>query len=307
MSARVNRIWIIGAGAVGSALAALIERGGGEGKTCLVGRSPHWRAVREAGLVFQTGADPPARLKIDTTMLENLPQFTAGDLLLLTGKLRQLDESAAALTGRLHSETRIIALQNGLEVDQLVAARLERSIGRGLILFGARITEPGCVRYFPGVVRLKPSAATEALAACLEASELPYQMVSDFLRAEWRKLAINCLANPLAGILNTDNEHVGHPVLDPIKDAILQEVQAVARAEGAEVTLSVEKFNHYLSGPTGGNHPSLCTDLDRGAPTEIGFLNGAVVERGRKHGIPTPVNASVVSLVRFLEEGRSLP
>ncbi|MCJ7698956.1 hypothetical protein MUO56_01725 [Candidatus Bathyarchaeota archaeon] len=41
--------------------------------------------------------------------------------------------------------------------------------------------------------------------------------------------------------------------------------------------------------------------------TEIDFLNGKIVELGRKHGVPTPVNETLVDFIRFLEETNGLP
>jgi 2-dehydropantoate 2-reductase len=46
--------------------------------------------------------------------------------------------------------------------------------------------------------------------------------------------------------------------------------------------------------------PSLAIDLARGHETEIAYLNGAVVRRGVRHGIATPVNGAIVTLIEFL-------
>jgi 2-dehydropantoate 2-reductase len=42
-------------------------------------------------------------------------------------------------------------------------------------------------------------------------------------------------------------------------------------------------------------------DLMRGRATEIDFMNGAVVELGRRHGIDCPVNASLTALIKAME------
>jgi 2-dehydropantoate 2-reductase len=44
--------------------------------------------------------------------------------------------------------------------------------------------------------------------------------------------------------------------------------------------------------------------LERGRPTEIDYLNGYICERGRKHGVPTPVNAAIVRMVKEIESGK---
>jgi 2-dehydropantoate 2-reductase len=42
-------------------------------------------------------------------------------------------------------------------------------------------------------------------------------------------------------------------------------------------------------------------DVVKGKKTEIDFLNGMIVELGRKHGIRTPINETLVGLIRFME------
>jgi 2-dehydropantoate 2-reductase len=48
---------------------------------------------------------------------------------------------------------------------------------------------------------------------------------------------------------------------------------------------------------------SMWWDLSQGRPTEIDYLNGAVVTHGRRAGVPTPVNERVVRLVHAVETG----
>ena len=47
------------------------------------------------------------------------------------------------------------------------------------------------------------------------------------------------------------------------------------------------------------HHSSMLQDITKGRLTEIRFINGAVVEKGRKHGIPTPYNTCIVDLIRL--------
>jgi 2-dehydropantoate 2-reductase len=43
--------------------------------------------------------------------------------------------------------------------------------------------------------------------------------------------------------------------------------------------------------------------IERGHKTEIDYLNGYICARGRQHGVPTPINDSVVKMVKEIEEG----
>jgi 2-dehydropantoate 2-reductase len=49
------------------------------------------------------------------------------------------------------------------------------------------------------------------------------------------------------------------------------------------------------------NVASMRQDLLKRKPTEIDFMNGAVVALGRQHGIDCPVNAALVAIVKAIE------
>jgi 2-dehydropantoate 2-reductase len=44
--------------------------------------------------------------------------------------------------------------------------------------------------------------------------------------------------------------------------------------------------------------------LERGRKTEVDHLNGYICARGRKHGVPTPINDAVVRMVKEIEAGQ---
>ena len=52
---------------------------------------------------------------------------------------------------------------------------------------------------------------------------------------------------------------------------------------------------------------SMAQDVIKGRKTEIEHMNGYIVERGREAGIPTPVHAAIVEVVRDIEAGRLAP
>ena len=294
------RVWIIGTGAVGSAIAAELTRTG-RAQVVLVGSSVHWAAVRARGLRVAVSGDAPQTLRIDARSLDSLPVLGEQDLVLLTSKLTQLEPTLAILRDKLGPAAGVIALQNGLGVAQYAGDQLGRPVDRGLVIFGANSPTPGSVILYPGGIRFGRSAVTEAAGELFSETAIHCTLIDDVHAAEWRKLAINCLANPLAGLLGASNARIGQSDLDPAKEAILQEVHAVAAADGVQLDFTVADFNRYMAGPTGSNTASLRTDIVRGQPTEIDAINGAVVELGRCHGVPTPVNAFIVALIKALE------
>jgi 2-dehydropantoate 2-reductase len=46
---------------------------------------------------------------------------------------------------------------------------------------------------------------------------------------------------------------------------------------------------------------------ERGLPTEIPYMNGHIVELGKKYGIQTPLNEFIANLVQKIDDGESEP
>lgn len=295
---QIKSVWVVGAGALGSALAGLLH----QKKTAeayLVGASPHWQKVRDEGLLFEQPGLADQLLRIKTCALRDIPDLGPGDVVLLTGKATDLARVAERVRPKLGDGVEIFTLQNGLGVRELAGRLLGRPVEAGVALFGARSISPGQVTFFgPGRLVLGAGQAGQTLGDLLAGDDLQCELTDDYRSAEWFKLAINCLANPLAGVLNLPNHQLIRQVLDPAKEALLGEIKAVAKAEGVEVDLSVDRFNEILRGD---NVPSMRTDIDRGRPSEIEFINGAIVRLAQKHGIAVPANQLVTSLIKCLE------
>jgi 2-dehydropantoate 2-reductase len=127
----------------------------------------------------------------------------------------------------------------------------------------------------------------------------------DFLTAVWRKLAVNCVVNPLTALLRVRNRDVIVPETSPVRQAVFEEVRSVAALEGTVIEAAFgdtidERMRASL------NWSSMLQDVERGRTTEIDFLNGAVAARGRAGGVPAPVNAALAALIRSLSKTRAV-
>lgn len=112
---------------------------------------------------------------------------------------------------------------------------------------------------------------------------------------------MNCVINPLSAILRVPDKDVAADSLRAVREGIAKECIAVAAAEGVtlELTLPTEIAKATAAY---GNLSSMCQDILRERKTEIGFLNGRVVELGRLHGVATPFNEAMTGLIMFMEE-----
>ena len=121
----------------------------------------------------------------------------------------------------------------------------------------------------------------------------------------WKKLMVNVSVSAMSGITNlTISEAVATPELKAMCYGAVAEAVPVACADG--VALTEEESRKTLDlivgpGGTGANKSSLCVDILNRRPTEVDVINGAVVSHGTRHGIETPINATLVALVKGIE------
>ncbi len=300
--AAITRVVILGAGAVGSVIAAALARKPDQ-ETVLVGRRGHVRAIAADGLAVDGLFPGPVRLQAHEAI-----DFPLGDtLLVVTVKAGDLEASLRAVVPWLRPTTAVLLLQNGLGIKELALAALRGAplppgqVFIGVVAMGATFVGPGHVRCFGGNIRVEPALAGSPYFAPLLGLPFKVEASRDMRRDLWTKLLVNAVINPLSVLLQGHNRLVAEARFDALKSPILSEGRAVAAAEGVSLQVDAAFVNRFV---TSDNITSMLQDFRRGRPTEIVFLNGAIAELGRKHGIPTPVNGYITALIHALEARR---
>jgi len=299
------RILILGAGAVGLSVAGMLSPVASVHAVC---RVRHARAIAADGFSM-SGVWGEARLRFSAA--ETLPDHEDWDYVIVACKstdTRELAERfAPVLAGR-----EVVSLQNGLGNEEILAGFTDRVIG-GTIITGfewrgdARVhvsVEAGPIRL--GRFPAGADPAVEGLVALLRAAGLKAEATPSIRAALWAKTLYNCALNPLGALMGVAYGALAHPQAWAVIEEIVGEACAVCAAEGValpwpDTTAYLEHLRTVQLPATAGHHSSMLQDLQRGRPTEIDFLNGAVASRGAALGIPTPVNATLARLIRFRE------
>lgn len=300
------RIAVVGAGAMGCLFGSLLARSGEE--VVLVDVMPETvAALRQRGVRFHEGAQVS---DVPVAAVEGARAAGTADLVLVMVKAQHTASVAAGLGSLLGPRTQVLTLQNGLGGAQVLAEHVDaQRILVGVTAQGATLVGPGEIRHggsgesVLGPYSL-PGADPEPAVRVLTRAGLPARAVSDPWPAVWRKLAINCGINPIAALTGVLNGQI--PGIEEgagvLADAV-REVAAVARVAGVDLgepdTLVRQVID--VARATGSNRASMGQDVDARRPTEIDFINGAVVREGERLGVPTPVNRTLTRLVKTLE------
>jgi 2-dehydropantoate 2-reductase len=291
-----DRIVVVGAGAIGSLYAAKLAA---RHPVTVIARRDHVDAINRAGLRV-TGREELTRPVHATTGPGPIGPHT---IVLLTTKVHDNETAAAPLADKVRDDTVIVCIQNGLRGEEIVRAAIS---GRCLVLraitqFGAIFREPGVVDYtVAGCTLIEKSPQSAAIADLFTACGLDGRVSEDIKIEVWRKLIFNCVINPITSIIGSEVGGIADARLDPIKQLVVDECLRVARADGVEFDIDFLRIIGDVFGPS-RNVASMRQDLLKGKRTEIDYMNGAVVDLGRRLGLECPVNAALVAIIRALE------
>ena len=292
-------IVVFGAGAIGSVYAAKLSA---HHPVTVIARRGHAEAIARDGLRVVGRESFTCRVHAATAVGE-VPSDT---LVLLTTKVNDTRSAAAALAGVVREDTIILCVQNGLGSETVVKETIGSRclVLRAITQFGAIFREPGVVDFkVAGYTLIEAGARSQTVAELLTASGLDGR-VSPAINTEiWRKLIFNCVINPITSIVGSEVGGIADARLDPLKRLVIDECLRVAAVDGVSFE---EDFVRSIAEVFGAsrNVASMRQDLIKGKPTEIDFMNGAVVALGQQHGIDCPVNAALVAIVKAMERSR---
>lgn len=326
----VDQVVVIGGGAMGSLVASRLSLVGGTMRVALLSSwTEHISAIRDHGIKLMQAPGESPLMHTSRTLLasSHVDQVLASQradkptvvIVLGKGAEQTLKAATAALPIlERNPYNMVVTLQNGIGYAEL----LERTLGAervvsGFTCEGARLLAPGHVLHTGnGPTVLLPrtqlqEAVMERLLALLGASGfngslVPHSQPSVQQAAVWSKLLVNCAINPVTAIMRvTNGELLTSPSAEALMRSILDEAMRVARAKGVEIPFAssdeaLERVRH-VAHSTATNRSSMYSDVLRGVPSEIDFINGHVVRAGHECGIATPTNSTLVTLIQALE------
>lgn len=313
-------IAVLGAGAIGGTIAALLDRAGHQVE--VTARGAHLAAIGERGIRLSGAWGDHTAPVLAGTVLSRRPE-----LALLATKAMDAP-GAAAENAPLLDGIPLVVAQNGLGGLELVAAASPGSTMVGaLSLIAASLVAPGEVAVttaastWLGMANPAASDAPARFAADVLGTAIPCEVVANFEGARWTKLIINQV-NALPAITGLSvQEVISDPGLRRLITRSMREAARVGLASGvrfeevngvthdavvtvAEAPLPSAEFlalqlREYLGEVP--NPGSTLQSIRRGQASEIDYLNGAVVAASEGTDVRTPVNAGLVELVHEVE------
>lgn len=302
------RIAIAGSGALGSGFGYHLHEAGHK-VTLLDNWEEHIQAVQSNGLnITVNGIENNAKIKMckPNKLKETM------DIVFVFTKSMGLESMMEEIEHIIGPETKVVCLLNGLGH----AKTLEKYIARENIIMGTTVWTAGLDA--PGITHFNGAGLVELQESDPQAKESALEIVEilkdaglngvyseDVHFTTWRKACVNGTMNSLSTILDaTIEEIISSSTIDSMLYGIVREFAAVAELED-NIHLDIDETIRYLkdiSEKVGAHYPSMHQDFSNNRPTEIDFLNGAVVEMSKKHGIEAPYCLAITDLIHAKED-----
>lgn len=305
-----HRIGIIGAGPVGSIMAAHLARNGEE--VFLVDiKEELISAIAADGITIQArNSEFNARVADTGLFTASLSRFRP-DLIFIAVKANYMDPLLEEIRMIYTFGQKMVVLQNGIDNEDRVAEKFgPEAVMRFVINYAGMIMSPGIVRMsffhppnYIGVLSSENEGLAKEVAALITDAGLETRYVPDIKKYEWKKTILNAALMPVCATTGlTMKQAMTTGESRYLCEQILNECIAVAKKVGYEYGDDFfEASLAYLSG-AGHHKPSTSLDLEAGNPIE--YIFQPIIDYGKKVGHPTPFLESLTKVMRTLEMQR---
>jgi 2-dehydropantoate 2-reductase len=268
----------------------------------LIGRKQHVEAIHKNGLVITGKTD----IVVHPQAKEQLEGNEEPEWVMVATKSYDTEDAMKALTP-FHEESVFLSLQNGLGNEEIMSRCARRVVGgttgHGITRDGpGRIIHAGMGRTVLGNYHGAEGRVSEIVEAFNEAG-IVTETTDDIRREIWKKVIVNAGINPLSAISGQKNGFIlENPDLERTLETICKEAVAVANAYGIDIsTEEAVEHTKEVARLTAENKSSMLQDIERGKRTEIDSICGTIVRLGMEKGVPTPVNSSLMAVVKGME------
>ena len=336
----IKRLAFVGAGAVGSYTGGLLAKAG-EDVTLIDPWPDHIQKIKQDGLLITT-ADGDQLASPKAIHIYEIQQLikTPVDVAFISTKSYDTQWATALIKDYLSPDGFVVSLQNGINEERIadivgwgrtlgcIANALTVNIkGPGHVMRTSK-TERGDYTIFrAGEVHGRKTFRLEYLVELLDKVNTS-EATNNLWGERWSKLSSNTMINSVSAITGLDEKDLAKiPDAQQIMIQLGYEAVAVGEALGYSLglLLGIEAHNWLEAGrgegledlkvalryvadkAQAGTLPSTAQDVLKGRRTEIDYLNGLIVAKGREAGIPTLTQEAVVQVVKAVERGVLAP
>lgn len=304
------RVLVVGTGALGGFYGGLLARVGNE--VTMLARGAALEAVRANGLTVESRTYGNFTQPI--AVVADPAEVGAIDLIFFAVKAYDLDASAAQITPLVTDGVTLLAVQNGIEHPQRLAAYVgETAVLPGVVYISNTVAAPGVIAHVggPGLLQLGDAFAAnperlQRIATLFRDAGLPVETFPNLWPMLWRKFAAICAMSGVAALTRlTLAQMFAVPESRQLYRDAMDEVVQVAIAGGVDLPVNAadELMDMLFGMQTLPERGSMAYDLFAGRRLEIETLNGSAVRLGAEAGVATPINRVITASLLPYKDG----
>jgi 2-dehydropantoate 2-reductase len=300
----IKRAYFIGLGAIGLKYAARIH----DADPSLV------RIIADDARIAQFRATPPSvngkPYEFDFARPDAAGDEPA-DVIFVAVKWRHLTQALADIRGFVGPQTSIISLMNGIASEEVIAREYgrERVVYANVYMDAVRSGNAVTWRDIGRIVfgeedNTVVSARVKAIEALFEKAHIPSSVPADMLRAHWAKFMLNVGINQASAVLRAPygtfqaNRHARELML-----SAAQEVVEISQCAGIGLDQTdIDRFLAIIDSLDPAGKTSMLQDIEGHRETEVDIFAGTVVDLGERYGVPTPVNRTLLTIIRAMDQ-----
>jgi len=300
----IQKVAILGAGAMGAYFASRFFDTTGF-STVLIAKGHRLDKLKIKGLVVNGKSYAIPVIHPDEAT-------SPADLIIVALKHHHLEEAVQGLEKLVGDSTTIISIMNGLESEEYIGSiyGMDKmlyaiSVAIDAVRQGNQITytKPG-KHYFGEANNTHLSQRVFRVQEAFDRAGIVYETPEDMIRMMWWKFMVNVGMNQASAVMRAPyGVFQTSPEAQGLMEALMKEVIALTDVMGVNLTnRDIEEWYSFLNVLSPQGKTSMLQDIEVGRKTEVEIFGGKVFELGKTHGVTTPVNQSVLQIIRVLEQ-----
>lgn len=330
-----DKIAVVGTGVIGTMAGGFLALGGYDVTVVPAFRRSAVDTLRKDGITILYEGET-LHTPVKAEFIDDIPADEMFDLVLITGKSNDTETMTKKMLHHMRADSVISSLQNGINEDVIIPLAGAERVVPCVCFTGGFSAGPGQVENHPGFLIVgeldgSDTPRVRELAKVIGAIK-PTEVSDNIMQKRWEKLAEICMGVPLA-CASGYHQFCGNDDkrMQRLFARIACETFQVARAAGYELEkigfmtedevkrLAVEDVPEL--GDRMAHHPmakdeppegatglaalvdAYTADIRKGAPLEIGYANGYIIDKGHELGVSVPTHEAVVNLVFAIQRG----
>ncbi|WP_368490621.1 ketopantoate reductase family protein [Clostridium sp. BJN0013] len=302
----IKNISVIGLGAIGCAYNSKLYDMNSEGIKVIAGGERADR-YKKNGFVINDK-------KYDFTYVSPQEKCEPADLIIVSVKANELDQAIVDMKNHVGKDTIIISLMNGITSEEVIG----KQYGMDKILYALCIaidanrkgnnihfSSYGSI-IFGEKTNVTYSEKVQAVEELFRKAGISYEIPCDMMHSLWWKFMINVGINQASAVLKGN-----YGVFQRVKEArdlmesAMWEVVKLSKKVGVNLNKSdIDKWYKVLDTMNPDSKTSMFEDITYGRKTEVDMFAGTVCKLGEKYGIDTPVNKTLLNIIKVVENNK---